>query len=223
LFFAAKGGHNAESHNHNDVGSFIVYYDGQPALIDAGVGTYTAKTFSSERYTIWSMQSQYHNLPTINGFMQEDGRQFAASDPAYTSDGKTVRFSLGLKDCYPPEAAIERWDRSFEFVRGEEVTVTDNFELEKIKGTTSWNFLTCLTPDIKEKGVVVLRSNVNYKTDRDILVLYSGGELDARIEEAAASPEDRGYDWNGMIYRVVLTPKKMKEKGEYRFIIRTSG
>jgi len=46
LYVAAKGGHNAESHNHNDVGNFIVYADGYPALIDVGVETYTAKTFS---------------------------------------------------------------------------------------------------------------------------------------------------------------------------------
>src|SRR5262249_6996608 len=30
LFLAAKGGHNAESHNHNDIGSFIVALDGAP-------------------------------------------------------------------------------------------------------------------------------------------------------------------------------------------------
>ena len=47
LYLAAKGGHNAESHNHNDVGNFIVYSDGRPLLIDVGVGTYTSKTFSA--------------------------------------------------------------------------------------------------------------------------------------------------------------------------------
>ena len=36
LYLAAKGGHNAESHNHNDVGHFIVYADGRPVLIDIG-------------------------------------------------------------------------------------------------------------------------------------------------------------------------------------------
>ena len=36
---ALKGGHNAESHNHNDVGNFIVYRNGKPVLIDVGVGT----------------------------------------------------------------------------------------------------------------------------------------------------------------------------------------
>src|SRR5699024_10175363 len=66
FYFAAKGGHNGESHNHNDVGSFILYYDGKPAIVDAGVGTYTAKTFSSQRYEIWTMQSLFHNLPVVN-------------------------------------------------------------------------------------------------------------------------------------------------------------
>ncbi len=80
LYLAAQGGHNAESHNHNDVGNFIVYADGEPAIIDVGVETYTAKTFSAQRYEIWTMQSAYHNLPTVNGVMQGAGRQFEARD-----------------------------------------------------------------------------------------------------------------------------------------------
>ena len=48
-----------------------------------GVETYTAKTFSPQRYEIWTMQSAFHNCPTIDGVMQSAGRQFAASDVAY--------------------------------------------------------------------------------------------------------------------------------------------
>jgi Heparinase II/III-like protein len=80
FYFAALGGHNAESHNHNDVGNFIVFLNGDPVLIDVGVETYTAKTFSPRRYEIWTMQSAYHNLPTINGAMQNDGRQYEARE-----------------------------------------------------------------------------------------------------------------------------------------------
>ena len=39
LFFAAKGGFNDESHNHNDAGTFSIWADNYPLLIDAGVGT----------------------------------------------------------------------------------------------------------------------------------------------------------------------------------------
>ncbi len=86
FYFAALGGHNAESHNHNDVGNFVVYLNGNPVLIDVGVENYTAKTFSSQRYEIWTMQSAFHNLPTINGVMQAAGRQYEARDAAFQAD-----------------------------------------------------------------------------------------------------------------------------------------
>ena len=75
MFLGMKGGHNDESHNHNDVGSFVVYHNVKPILIDPGVGEYTSKTFSKERYTIWTMQSAYHNMPQVNGFDQHEGRK----------------------------------------------------------------------------------------------------------------------------------------------------
>ncbi len=88
FYFAALGGHNAESHNHNDVGNFVVYRNGNPVLIDVGVETYTAKTFSAQRYDIWTMQSAFHNLPTINGVMQAAGRQYEARDVTFAGGGR---------------------------------------------------------------------------------------------------------------------------------------
>ena len=76
FFFGAKGGFNAESHNHNDAGSCLMYYDGKPCLIDLGREEYVAKTFSSRRYEIWTMQSGYHNLPVINGTDQMQGENY---------------------------------------------------------------------------------------------------------------------------------------------------
>ena len=63
----AKFGSNGDSHNHNDTGSITVYKDGRPFLIDIGVESYTKKTFSPQRYEIWTMQSAWHNLPTFVG------------------------------------------------------------------------------------------------------------------------------------------------------------
>ena len=72
-FLGAKGGYNNESHNHNDVGSCVVYVRDIPVLVDAGVGTYTKQTFNHDRYKIWSMQCDWHNLPMINGAAQPAG------------------------------------------------------------------------------------------------------------------------------------------------------
>lgn len=76
LCLAVKAGDNDDSHNHNDTGSFTIYKDGRPLLIDVGVESYTKTTFSPERYSIWTMQSQYHNLPSFGGCSEEVLKEF---------------------------------------------------------------------------------------------------------------------------------------------------
>ena len=61
-----KAGGNDDNHNHNDTGSVTLYKDGAPLLIDIGVESYTKKTFSPQRYEIWTMQSSWHNLPEFD-------------------------------------------------------------------------------------------------------------------------------------------------------------
>ena len=82
----AKAGNNADSHNHNDVGSVTLYKNGAPLLIDVGVETYSKKTFSAQRYEIWTMQSSWHNLPEFEPesaqYQQQPGLEFAARDVA---------------------------------------------------------------------------------------------------------------------------------------------
>ena len=82
----AKAGNNADSHNHNDVGSVTLYKNGAPLLIDVGVETYSKKTFSPQRYEIWTMQSSWHNLPEFEPesaqYQQQPGAEFAARDVA---------------------------------------------------------------------------------------------------------------------------------------------
>lgn len=101
-FLGAKGGYNNESHNHNDVGSCVVYVRDIPVLVDAGVGTYTKQTFNHDRYKIWSMQCDWHNLPMINGAAQPAGAQYRSKNTS--CDLSKGMFSLDLADAYPPES-----------------------------------------------------------------------------------------------------------------------
>ncbi len=121
LFLAAKGGCNAESHNHNDIGSYVLYAEGQPAIVDAGVGEYTKKTFSAQRYEIWSMQSGWHNTAVINGCDQKPGRQYAAADVDWADDGTVMQLALDMQDAYGPEAMVKKYRRTFTFDRGENI------------------------------------------------------------------------------------------------------
>ena len=80
LFVSVKGGHNGESHNHNDIGTVLVAVDGHPALVDAGVAQYTRQHFGPRRYEIWTMRSDYHNVPNVDGHEQLPGNEFCARD-----------------------------------------------------------------------------------------------------------------------------------------------
>lgn len=111
-FLASKGGHNNESHNHNDVGTFTLYIDNVPVFADAGVGTYTKQTFSEDRYSIWSMQSDWHNLPEINGTSQIFGKEFKAASVSASDRHGRSSFSLDISNAYGECAACDSWNRS---------------------------------------------------------------------------------------------------------------
>ncbi|AQS64419.1 hypothetical protein AGRHK599_LOCUS3789 [Rhizobium rhizogenes] len=128
---AVKAGNNGESHNHNDVGSFTLYKNGRPFIIDVGVETYTAKTFSPRRYDIWTMQSAFHNLPTFGGVMQGAGAEFAARDFGAEFSEKQAEIAFDIAGAYPPEAGIEHYRRRIRLLRGSRVEITDDYQGER--------------------------------------------------------------------------------------------
>lgn len=151
FFFGAKGGFNNESHNHNDVGSCIMYYDGKPCLIDLGREEYNAKTFSSRRYEIWTMQSGYHNLPVINGIEQKDGENYRAKNSTFTANTKSAVFSTDIAGAYTKDAQVKSWVRSYTLNRGKSFVISDKYELSgKTNSTTSSNLITyCKVSELK--------------------------------------------------------------------------
>lgn len=98
---AVKAGDNADNHNHNDTGSFTLYKNGQPVFADIGVESYTGKTFSQNRYEIWTMQSGYHNLPTLMGLDERDGAEYCATDVIVLRGDDTASLSMELAGAYP--------------------------------------------------------------------------------------------------------------------------
>ncbi len=151
FFFGAKGGFNAESHNHNDIGSCLMYFDGKPCLIDVGREEYVAKTFSSRRYEIWTMQSGFHNIPVINGVEQKDGANYKAKNSTFRADGKSATFSTEIAGAYPENARVKSWVRSYTLNRSKNFVISDKYELgETGKGVTTDNLITyCKVSQVK--------------------------------------------------------------------------
>jgi len=204
LYLAAKGGHNDESHNHNDVGNFIVYMDGRPAIIDAGVGTYTAKTFSSRRYEIWTMQSAYHNLPTINGVLQQDGREFAASDVKYRAGKSFAELSLDIAGAYPAAAGVGSWKRTLRLNRGREVRVVDAYRLAKQHGGLTLSLITPCAVSLEKPGRLILKEKTAGAESFSLKVLYEAKKLTAEIEKMTLEDSRLKSIWGPSLSRIVL-------------------
>jgi len=201
LYLAAQGGHNAESHNHNDVGNFMVYANGRPAIIDVGVETYTAKTFSSQRYEIWTMQSAYHNCPTIDGVMQAPGRQYAASDVAYRADDRRADFRLNLAGAYPPQANLESWRRTLRLDRTRnEIELVDEYSLKKPAKQIT---LTLMTPcAVTQEGPGRLSLAVAAGTS--VRVVYDAAVFKPAVEEIRIEDGRLRSAWGERVYRILL-------------------
>lgn len=206
LYLAMKGGHNDESHNHNDVGSFIVYADGEPLLIDPGVGDYTSKTFSKERYSIWTMQSQYHNLPQINGTDQRDGKQYAAKVVGQSKHSLT----LDIAGAYPAEAHVKTWQRSVA-LKGEKILIDERYELDTLSCPTRLMYMTQQKPKVTADGIVRIGSHEMH---------FPASKAEVTIEEVNISHDAAlRHMWGERLYRICLTLKNERLRNNLNITI----
>ena len=207
LYVAMKGGTNGESHNHNDVGSFIVYADNEPLLIDPAVGEYTAKTFGKDRYDIWTMQSQYHNLPQINGTDQKDGKEYAAKLVSH----KDGLLCLDIAKAYPEEAAVKTWKRTVSPMKSS-ISVTEDYELSAVKAPTRLMFITTVKPEVAQGGGSV-------QLGRHQLV-FDSRQLSAETEDISHLLDPLLQHMWGQMYRIILTVKQTNTKNKIKYTIR---
>ena len=156
LYFAAKGGNNEESHNHNDIGNFIVYVNGHPALMDIGVETYSRKTFSSERYDIWTMQSGYHNTAIINGCSQLPGKARAAKDFSFMDDGEKATYHADIAGAYGENANVIRYERTLTLNRKEKtITLKDEYALSGVVEGITLPLISIEKPVLKRGKIII--------------------------------------------------------------------
>lgn len=190
---AVKAGCNNDSHNHNDTGSIILYKDNQPMLIDVGVETYSRKTFSSQRYEIWTMQSCYHNVLTFKDAVQLPGAQYKAEVKEVSLTHQRASITMELAKAYP-QGIVQSYLRKVDFIKGEQITVTDTFS-PWIEGT----YLTLMTlgkPEWKD-GILIIEGSgqITFTT-----------EGRAEIEEIILTDDKLRNEWGDKLYRTCFYP-----------------
>lgn len=193
LYF--KGGHNGESHNHNDLGSFALFDGRTPLFIDVGKPVYTAKVFNEHRYEIWSTCSDYHNCATLNGVTQVADAKYHATVLDY--DEVSGALTLDLTEAYPAEASLRAYRRTAKLQSGV-FTLTDDISFKE-SGSVSFSLMTREAPrDMTESGFSIGKRRVSFDPSLKLSVEVCEGQ----------SPETMQYtqDWNtDAIYRIRLT------------------
>lgn len=143
--FAAKGGHNSEPHNHNDIGSFMITVGDETFISDLGCGEYVKETFmDSTRYTFVQNSSRGHSVPIINGELQCVGREYCAQN-AKASDNA---FELDIEKAYP-DGLAGKIHRSFSLEENK-VVLTDYIEPSCKTKTVTERIVTKIEPTLSD-------------------------------------------------------------------------
>jgi len=221
LFVASHAGNNGESHNHNDVGDVMVYSEGQPVIVDVGFGTYTAKTFSKDRYSLWYLRSAYHNLPTINGIEQGAARKYEAHQVQYRATATALTLQMDIAPAYPPEAGVQKWERTVSLDKNRNtLSVTDAYTLSKRSGPLTQSFMTVCPVNLQKPGQIVFTVSGH----RSVVLSFDPREWKVEKELMSTSKPDEqriANDWNHRpIWRLLLINQKNKQKGVFHYLIR---
>lgn len=220
LLIASHGGNNAESHNHNDVGDFMVYADGAPVIIDAGRGTYMAVTFSRNRYTLWYNTSPYHNVPFPNDVQQEATAASRATDVSFQSDKGITRFSMELATAYTTRANLQSWKRSIVVdAQKNHIQVNDKYRFSQADPRLTQTFMTVCETDITTPGRIVFTTEKN----KSVILQYNAADwLISKEKMSLTEPHEQGLktNWNNRpIWRILLTNQSHKQEGSFLYSI----
>ena len=219
LYLASHAGHNGESHNHNDVGDFLVYDEGYPVIIDVGSGTYTSKTFSSARYSLWFNTSSYHNLPTINNKEQKAGKNYTAADVKYSMNESSAHFSMNIAKAWAEDAQLVSWIRTIDAKRNKGITVTDEYEMKQKPAQLTQSLMTTCSVNIEKPGRIIFEE----PNGRKVFLDYDARQWKATKEKVPLTqPEDKklASTWEGRdIWRVLLNNISLDQKGRVGYTI----
>ncbi|WP_248927411.1 heparinase II/III domain-containing protein [Paenibacillus hamazuiensis] len=208
--FAAKGGHNDEPHNHNDVGTFILHIGGETLLTDTGAGEYTKAYFGPERYSILCNRSMGHSVPIVEGGEQQVGRAFAAEVRGCRISEEEDVLALDIAKAYG-NGNLLSLVRTFRFAKTghPRLTLTDEFRFAAKPTAIVERFVSFCEPEPIAPGEIRIRGS-----KRSVSIFYEADKLEFGFERAVhmdhgSRPRD--------LYLLDFTAKSTSERETFRF------
>lgn len=187
-----KGGHNAEPHNHNDIGSFILSDNCGQIICDLGCGEYTNDYFDPQkRYNYLCNSSLGHNVPIIDNCPQMQGYSFCCSK--FLKEDNLLRLEIG--NAYNKNVHISR---CFELLENG-INLYDEFGFDDNKPhSITERFVSRLMPIIRDG-----------KTHIGPLSINGEGQI---LKKAFSEHDGR----KTVIYLIDFVLNSNKFKGEFR-------
>ena len=203
---AAKAGNNNEPHNHNDIGHFITFKNGNEFFCDLGSGEYSKQYFGRERYTFPHCGSQGHSVPIINGKFQAAGKDSFAEDVKVTDRG----MAMELRRAYREDSLVSltrKIDFDPEIPR---LTVTDSFRFAAAPESFVERFVTKADVSVGDGEIVLSAGDDTMKMSFDA----------ALFSPSVSDVETADHDGRPLLFRCVdLALKAPGTDGEFSFVI----
>lgn len=212
-----KGGHNGISHNHNDVGSFVLYSNGSPVIIDVGRSEYTRQTFTDERYKQWWNAGRGHNLLLIDGIEQPEGGRYMGELVDYRETEKNVSICWELAGSYPVDTGLLSWKRTLDLSLDDEKKFRVKEDI-KLKSSLPIELAHFTPREIKCGQDSALLS---WENSADVIFHWDATQVAVVIQETETKEDPLLEGWQGSLQKIRMIPQKPKTAycWEYCFTI----
>jgi len=208
LYFAAKGGNNDESHNHNDLGHFILGDHNGLIFDDLGAPVYTADYFGAKRYEYVHPRSYWHSVPYIDKQEQLPGSNYFAFISNVYNDDHEFSVTIDLQHAYP-NLKDNPLKRSY--------MINDLERRLLIKDTVGkpvhyeTHFISRIKPNLLEDKVIWKEGEWTLQFNKNL--------LHAHVECIEIKNH---FNQSEMVYNIIFTTKKEENK-VYTFLVNWAG
>jgi len=199
---ALKTGHNAENHNHNDVGSYSLILGDDLIAGDIGKPVYIAGAFSSKNK---ARSSWGHPVPEVDGKLQSKGASFHGAIESTEFSKNSDRITMDIRPAYEVDA-LRKLIRVIENDKSGEgcVTIEDTFQASSpiLFGTTLMTYAkykrldshTILLETKNQRATVEITSSQKFEIhSEDVPVRLGSGKIATRLALSFIQPADSGF------------------------------
>lgn len=209
--FATKGGHNGESHNHNDLGHFILHFHNEPLAIDLGAAEYSKDYFSERRYEYIHTRSFGHSVPVINDQEQQTGKKSFVTVDSIDKDTGEIVYDLTHAYNIPELTSYKRIFNCNS--KNAHVHIKDQFSFAE-KGNHIEQRLILSDMELKEESIEEL---FFVKENVGLTIVLPSGNRDVKVEPLDYT-DHYGEKKKGIVIRIISEATKRDHTSECTLI-----